>query len=62
MPTEGKGSLNPVRKHSQLLKLCGNPAEALREFSTRAQMIVSGATTKTPEPSPLFAALRPVEV
>jgi hypothetical protein len=62
MPTEGKGSFNPVRKRSQLLNLCGNPAEALSEFSTQAQIIVSGATAKTPKPSPLFAALRPVEV
>jgi len=48
MPTEGKGSFNPVRKHSQLLNLCGNPAEALSEFSTQAQIIVSGATAKSP--------------
>ena len=62
MLTEGKGSFNPVRKRSQLLKLCGNPAEALREFSTQAQIIISGATAKTPEPSLLFAARRPVDV
>jgi len=48
MPTEGKGSFNPVRKHSQLRKLCGNPIEALREFSTQAQIIVIGATAKSP--------------
>jgi hypothetical protein len=48
MPTEGKGSFNPVRKHSQLRKLCGNPIEALREFPTRTQIIVFGATAKSP--------------
>ena len=48
MPTEGKGSFNPVRKHSQLCKQCGNPTEALRKFSTQAQIIVFGATAKGP--------------
>ena len=32
MPTEGKESFNPVRKHSQLPSLCGNRAETLRKF------------------------------
>jgi hypothetical protein len=32
MPTEGKESFNPVRKHSQLLAVCGNRAETLRKF------------------------------
>jgi len=32
MPTEGKESFYPVRKHSQLSTLCGNRAEALRKF------------------------------
>ncbi len=48
MPTEGEGSFNPVGKNSQLQILCGNPTEALREFSTRTQIIVSGATSKNP--------------
>ena len=62
MLAEGKGSFHPVGKRSRLPSECGKPAEALREFSTQAQINFSGATAKTPKPSPLFAARRPVEV
>ena len=48
MPTEGNESFDSVEKHSRLPSPCGNPIEALREFSTQAQIIVIGATAKSP--------------
>ena len=62
MPTEGKESFSPVRKHSQLPILCGNYAEALRKFKNNSEIILFGSTAKSPESSPIFAARGTIEV
>ena len=48
MPTEGKESFNPVRKHSQLPFLCGNRAETLRKFKTYLKLPSLDRQAKAP--------------